>query len=1208
MTAAADRHLLFGLLALQNGLIDQGQLVAAFQAWTLDKSRSLADHLETRGHLKGTKRAVIEALAAVHVETHGGDVEQSLAAVSVNRSTCASLSELGEPEIEAILALIARTKTDQTTEADREDDPGRTASMAVGESTSAGQRFRILRPHASGGLGAVFVALDSELHREVALKHILEKHADDLFCRERFVAEAEITGGLEHPGVVPVYGLGTYAGGRPYYAMRFIRGDSLKEAIERFHGRAGSAHQEEAQGRTTVGDAHPGDSGQRSLELRKLLRRFLDVCNAIDYAHSRGVIHRDIKPANIILGKHGETIVVDWGLAKAMGRADPSVGEQPISPWSSGSSETLPGTALGTPAYMSPEQAGGHLDQLGARSDVYSLGATLYCLLTGKMPFKGEDIGEILRKVQTGDFLGPREVNPALDKALEAICEKAMATKPEDRYATSRALADDIERWTADETVTAYAEPWTRTVSRWLTRHRTGVTAAAAALLVGLVGLASVAAVQTRARNDLDRKNGQLTAANAKVTKANAELTQANVDLDLERRRAEANETEAISAVKRFRDAVADTPELKNNTSLERLRKTLLKEPLAFFKSLRDRLQAARDTRPESLERLAAASTELGALTSQIADRQDALIAYRESLAIYQKLADANPTVTEYQGRLANSQISLADVLKTTGDFNAALEASQSALEIFQRLADADPTVNEFRSRLGYCHHRRGTLLYSTGKMAEAEAEYHKAVAIRQKLADENPAVTEFRHRLADSHYALGILLGVTGKLAEAEARFHHTLTIFQKLADENPAVTEFRHRLASCHGDFGAVLANAGKLPESEIERRKALAIQQKLADENPAVTDFRFRLAVSRLNLGNLVLKKGNPVESAAECRKALVLYQKLVDDNPAVTEFRSSLGVSHDGIGKALSAIGKPAEAEAECRQALAIHQKLTDLNPTDFYIRMTLAESRLGLGNVLQRTGMPVEAEVEFRMAIAIYHKLAEDNPAIAMFKNELAGSHRGLGKALAAMGKPAEADAETEFRESIAIDQKMVDDNPADTEARKGLADGQNNLGRLLAREKRFPEAFTALDAGLSILQKLAESEPENIEYTGNLCLSYAYRGAARVRAGQPADATADLRHALELWAKVPSMDVEKRFERARALTYLAGLGKDAKSGVTASEAAPFADQAVAALRDALDAGWARRDELKDPDFDPLGDREDFKKLIAEVEKKGAPRK
>ena len=241
--------------------------------------------------------------------------------------------------------------------------------------------------------------------------------------------------------------------------MRFIRGDSLKEAIERFH----------------ADEALKTDPGRRSLELRKLLRRFIDVCNAIDYAHSRGVLHRDLKPGNVIVGKHGETLVVDWGLAKATGKAEPELPASgrscPARP--AAAPRRYPGSALGTPAYMSPEQAQGDLDQLGPRSDVYSLGATLYCLLTGRPPFEGDDIGEVLRTVQRGEFPPPRQVDPSIDRALEAVCLKAMALKPEDRYARRRALADDIERWMADEPVTAWTEPWTRTLMRWLTRHRT---------------------------------------------------------------------------------------------------------------------------------------------------------------------------------------------------------------------------------------------------------------------------------------------------------------------------------------------------------------------------------------------------------------------------------------------------------------------------------------------------------------------------------------------------------------------------------------------------------------------------------------------------------------------------------------------------------------------------------------------------------------
>ena len=611
MAAAADRHLLFGLLALQNGLIDQGRLVAAFQAWTRDKSQSLADHLEARGDLTGAKKALLYALAEVHLEAHGGDVEKSLAAIPANQSTRAGLADLGEPEIEATLARVARNKNGHATEADDDHDPDRTASLSVGGSIGDGQRFRLLRPHARGGLGEVFVALDSELHREVALKQMLEKHADDPVSRQRFVLEAEVTGGLEHPGIVPVYGLGTYGTGRPYYAMRFIKGDSLKEAIEQFHGEAivGSAV------RTTPAKKTVRTADPTGLELRRLLRRFLDVCNAIDYAHSRGVIHRDIKPANIILGKHGETLVVDWGLAKAVGRADPSVGEQTIAPSSSGSSETMPGSALGTPAYMSPEQASGDLDRLGPRSDVYSLGATLYCLLTGKPPFEGEDVGEILRKVQRGDFVPPRQLESSLDAALEAVCLKAMANQPGDRYPSCRALADDVERWMADEPVSAWAEPWTRKLLRWLTRHRTGVTGAAAAVLAGVVGLSAVLAVQARANLALADKNTALTVANAKI---------------------EARYNLAVEAIKTFHTGVSEDFLLKEEKFKE-LRDRLLKSAADFYGKLGALL--GKDADIASRRALAQSNFELADLTGKVGRNEDALAAHRAVLAAREALA-----------------------------------------------------------------------------------------------------------------------------------------------------------------------------------------------------------------------------------------------------------------------------------------------------------------------------------------------------------------------------------------------------------------------------------------------------------------------------------------------------------------------------------------------------------------------------------------
>jgi serine/threonine protein kinase len=169
-------------------------------------------------------------------------------------------------------------------------------NMPVSQMSSSGPRFHSLRLLASGGLGDVFVAFDEELQREVALKVIQERHANNPQARLRFIREAEITGKLEHPGIVPVYGLSQLSDGRPFYVMRLVRGQSLKEAIEYFHN----------------------PLAERKFGLRRLLRRFLDVCDTVAYAHSRGILHRDLKPENVMLGQYGGTLVLDWGSASLL--------------------------------------------------------------------------------------------------------------------------------------------------------------------------------------------------------------------------------------------------------------------------------------------------------------------------------------------------------------------------------------------------------------------------------------------------------------------------------------------------------------------------------------------------------------------------------------------------------------------------------------------------------------------------------------------------------------------------------------------------------------------------------------------------------------------------------------------------------------------------------------------------------------------------
>ena len=262
------------------------------------------------------------------------------------------------------------------------------------------------------------------------------------------------------------------------------------------------------------------------------MTRFVDVCNAIAYSHSRGVIHRDLKPANILLGPYGETLVVDWGLAKVVGRDDPTPhpdAEATLHPSSqSGSSETKLGATVGTPAYMSPEQSEGRGAEVGPASDVYSLGATLYCILTGRPALADSDIENVMVRLRRGAIDPPRQVNHDVPAALEAIVMKAMALRPADRYPSAQALGADVERWLADEPVLARREPFSERVRRWMRRRRTAVAAVAAALVAATAGLTAVLVVQTDANSKLKSANLDLALAIHNTQAANRALEEAN--------------------------------------------------------------------------------------------------------------------------------------------------------------------------------------------------------------------------------------------------------------------------------------------------------------------------------------------------------------------------------------------------------------------------------------------------------------------------------------------------------------------------------------------------------------------------------------------------------------------------------------------------------------------------------------------------------
>ena len=946
---AAERDLLFGLLALQVGLIDQGQLVAAFQAWTRDRARPLAEHLAARGDLDPDQRAGVEALVGLHLKKHGGDAGKSLAAIPAGRSTRKSLAALGNHEIEHTLTQLATPPPD--------GDADRTASYAVGSTASDGQRFRILRPHARGGLGAVFVAMDAELNREVALKRILDNHADDPGSRQRFLLEAEVTGGLEHPGIVPVYGLGTYGDGRPYYAMRFIKGDSLKEAIERFH---------------TGGEPGP-DAGRRSLGLRQLLRRFTDVCNAIDYAHSRGVLHRDIKPANVIVGKHGETLVVDWGLAKATGKGEAGGDERTLVPASaSGSAETLPGSAMGTPAYMSPEQARGDLESIGPRSDVYSLGATLYCLLTGKPPFEGE-VFDIIRGVQAGDFAAPRRVAPALDAALEAVCLKAMALSPEGRYPTPKALAEDIERWMAGEPVSAWREPWRRRARRWLARHRGLVASAAAALLIVAVVSVGAALLIEGARRDEARALHARTRALEAEVRAKAEA---------DRRLKDANQV-----VETFLYAVSD--DLRRIQGAQAVRRRLLQQAADYFA----RVAAERSGDPELEYEAFRATYRSGRVRRLLGENEEAIAMFRDAARRGQDVLRAAPDSARYLRLLASTEIELGASMVSLGRVDEAEAAYRRSVEIHGRALAIEPDDVETLNNLAAAHNNLGVLL--RGHPDRAEPEYRRAIELRRDLTRRMPGELKYHDDLGSSLTNLGLLQGARGRLQEHVELQRESVAVRERAVKLGPDNPDYLRGLALSRGNLAGALGEAGRDEEAIRVYRVVHTEFSALVERNPEVPEFRF------LKAGNLldeceVFNSLDRFKEALEASDAsLREYEGLLSRTPKSHEYLFGVGAARIARAAALDKLKRFAEAEPVARRARDELEALVSRYPAVQRYSRFMGMTHLTLGQVLHHLGREAEAEAALRRAIEVLDRVARSWPDLPATGDDLAQVHESL---------------------------------------------------------------------------------------------------------------------------------------------------------------------------------------------------------------------
>jgi len=473
---ATERNLLFGVLAVQLKLATPRQLVQAGAVWAAEQEQSLGAILVEQGVLDEKQHAAIQGLLDVQLEAHGGDEAAALetfgGGAAVHESFAASVV------YDAQTGMEYKSLGGETPRLDA-DEP-RSLSDKAQLTTEHPGRYTIKGEQGRGGVGRVLIAYDEHIGREIALKELLPDAAATITpaaespmrqsatLTARFLREARITGQLEHPGIVPVYEVGQRSDGATYYTMKLVRGETLADRLKRCRG---------------IGDR------------LKLLPHYLDLCQAIAYAHSRGVIHRDIKPGNVMIGEFGETVLLDWGLAKVKGQKDEGatkIADEIRLLKAAGAAETVAGKPIGTPSYMPPEQADGRIEDIDERSDVWSLGAVLYEILTGQPPYTGSTAFEVIGKVLSDDPVPVLEAQKDAPGELAAVAMRCLQKQHQQRYASVEQITEDVNAYLSGGLVNAYTYSTGLLMRRWVRKYKPTIWVASISLIVLICLLAFV--------------------------------------------------------------------------------------------------------------------------------------------------------------------------------------------------------------------------------------------------------------------------------------------------------------------------------------------------------------------------------------------------------------------------------------------------------------------------------------------------------------------------------------------------------------------------------------------------------------------------------------------------------------------------------------------------------------------------------------------
>ncbi len=832
-------------------------------------------------------------------------------------------------------------------------------------------RYQIQQHHASGGLGDVYVAVDPILNRKVAIKFPRNSRlTPEQFAR--FEREARITGQLDHPGIVAVHSLKISDDSQPCYVMRFVHGPTFQERAKEFHQSA---------------DAIQSGGRFSSAEFRELMQHFVTLCNIVGYAHDQGVIHRDIKPSNVILGPFGQTYLMDWGLARA-DRVDShdsnpaavlsaaelarSVEERfnrdsfKGNPSTKADFSTMTGQVMGTPAFASPEQLLGLTDQVDHRSDVYSLGASLYFVLTGKLPVEKSNLAEYYQRVS--DVKESLLNFPtSIPTPLAAICRAATCVAPNLRYQTSLALAADLQRYLTGEPIAVLPETWLARSQRWLRKHPR--TAVGSAVALGLVTLFAV--VASALTTGFNRQLGEV---NSDLLKSNTSLEQASNDADFARLRAETNFETARGAVDEFLVKVTDNARLKTDDFSD-LQSELLESSRPFYEALLQ--QQPGDAKIEFAR--AEAYSRLARIDRRRSNGEAAKEGYQKALEILQPLLAEHHDPDEVRAAISTCQYEFGLLLQDNDDYAGAQTQFRAAL------TDCEPLVSTpkpLARHLQFAARTRTSLAALLAnvfdKNEEAMAELTRAITIQQGLTGGGNVDPELRDDLAYGYQIRGRMYRSAGLLNEASQDFQAGLSLMKAQADEATRDPDFGlllARLYMCSGDLKRL---QGDLHSSLAEYASALSVQKSLADRFPSTLQFQLELGTGWIGLGNAQNTLGQLDKAIDSYSSAVELWRGLVSRNAEQSQFRAGLAGTLNNLGATFNQSGDRAKANEHFLEALSIQRKLLDELPDNTTRQLTLAETASNYGGfVLNDT--PADAIPFLDEAEALFQEVLKTHP-------------------------------------------------------------------------------------------------------------------------------------------------------------------------------------------------------------------------------------